>query len=272
MNPCAPSHPHDHGSCRGRGVRFVPALCGGLLWLAACGAPAVAAAGGPAGPRAARIPAGDAGTVVDVTDGDTLSVRLDGEARAHAVRLIGVDTPESTHPHRPKEFLALEAKELTRSLAAGQRVVLVTDPLGQAQDHFGRILRYVYLPDGRLLNAELIRQGLGFAFTRYPFRKEAAFRRHEAQAKAAGLGLWAENGLAELRWNRAHGERPLRLHRITNRDWAIEYQGLVRSHISQSQLGHVLEQLRQRIDDGDPRSVERALLAEGWVQLPRGGR
>jgi endonuclease YncB( thermonuclease family) len=32
------------------------------------------------------------------------------------------------------------------------------------------ILAYVYLMDGTFLNAEIIKQGYGFAYTKYPFK------------------------------------------------------------------------------------------------------
>ena len=37
------------------------------------------------------------------------------------------------------------------------------------RERYGRLLRCVWLPDGRLLNAEIIAQGYGFAYVKYPF-------------------------------------------------------------------------------------------------------
>jgi micrococcal nuclease len=34
------------------------------------------------------------------------------------------------------------------------------------RDRYGRLLAYLYLPDGRCVNAEIIREGSGFAYTR----------------------------------------------------------------------------------------------------------
>ena len=42
-----------------------------------------------------------------------------------------------------------------------------------------------------LLNAEIIRQGYGFAYTQFPFRMTADFRALEREAREAGRGLWA---------------------------------------------------------------------------------
>jgi endonuclease YncB( thermonuclease family) len=50
----------------------------------------------------------------------------------------------------------------------------------------------VYLPNGKMLNEEIIRQGYGFAYTRYPFSLMEKFRKLEKKALEKGRGLWAE--------------------------------------------------------------------------------
>jgi hypothetical protein len=51
----------------------------------------------------------------------------------------------------------------------------------------------VFLDDGTLLNAEIIKQGYGFALTRYSFSRMGDFRRLEREAReqgaASGLGI-----------------------------------------------------------------------------------
>jgi endonuclease YncB( thermonuclease family) len=47
------------------------------------------------------------------------------------------------------------------------------------------------LDDGKLLNAEIIKQGYGFALSRYPFSRMEEFRRLEREAREQGRGLWA---------------------------------------------------------------------------------
>lgn len=126
--------------------------------------------------------------VARVTDGDTLVLR-DGER----VRLIGVDTPETVHPTKGVQYFGKEATAFTRGLVLGKRVRLDADSanahLGH-KDKYRRTLAYVFLPDGRLLNAEIIRQGYGFAYTRFPFERLEEFRRYEREAWEAGRGLW----------------------------------------------------------------------------------
>ncbi|MCL6481024.1 MAG: thermonuclease family protein [Firmicutes bacterium] len=130
-------------------------------------------------------PGGEWRTVLRVVDGDTLI--LDGEER---VRLIGVDTPESVDPRRPVEAFGKEAAAFTRRLAEGRRVRLAYDE--QRIDRYGRTLAYVYLEGGTFLNAEIIRQGYGHAYTRLPFAYAEQFLQYEREAREARRGLWAE--------------------------------------------------------------------------------
>ena len=132
-------------------------------------------------------------TVARVIDGDTIVVEPSPSpalADGSHVRLIGVDTPETVHPSKPVEFFGREASAFTRRMCEGRRVRLEFDP-AVGQDPYGRTLAYVYLEDGTFLNAEIIRQGYGHAYTRFPFRHLDDFRALEADARAARRGLWA---------------------------------------------------------------------------------
>lgn len=130
------------------------------------------------------------GKVVKVVDGDTIKVRIAGGVEK--VRLIGVDTPETVDPRREVQYFGEEASEFTKKVALGEEVWLEPDPQCSNRDKYRRLLRYVYLEDGTLLNAEIIRKGYGFAYTKYPFSRMKEFRRLEKQAKKKGRGLWAE--------------------------------------------------------------------------------
>jgi micrococcal nuclease len=136
------------------------------------------------------------GRVVTVYDGDTLRVAVEG-GRAATVRLIGVDAPETRHPGRPVERFGHEATAFTASLAAGQRVRLERDPQAADRDRHGRLLRYVFLADGRLLNAEIVAQGFAHAFVSFPFERLEAFRALERQARDAQRGLWGDQAADE---------------------------------------------------------------------------
>jgi micrococcal nuclease len=116
-------------------------------------------------------------------DGNTLLL-TNGEY----VRLIGVDTPETKHPEKPVERFGKEAYLFTKKMAEGKEVSLEYDQT--RRDRYGRILAYVYLSDGTFLNAEIIKQGYGFTYTKYPFKYMEEFRRYEREARENGKGLW----------------------------------------------------------------------------------
>jgi micrococcal nuclease len=120
-----------------------------------------------------------------VIDGDTLELTT-GEK----VRLIGVDTPETKDRRKPVQYFGREATAFTQRLVEGKRVRLEYDQ--QRQDKYGRTLAYVYLEDGTFVNAEIIKQGYGFAYTRFPFMYLEHFRALEREARDAKRGLWQE--------------------------------------------------------------------------------
>ena len=127
--------------------------------------------------------------VTRVVDGDTIVLSPNDK-----VRLIGVDTPETVHPKKMVECYGKEAKEYTRSTVAGQNIRLVLDDANAGRRHkdrYGRTLGYVYLQDGMMLNAELVRRGFAHAYIRFPFRYLVEFRRMEQEARGRGVGLWS---------------------------------------------------------------------------------
>lgn len=141
--------------------------------------------------------------VASFEDGDTITVDMNGIKER--VRFIGVDTPETQDPRKPVQCFGKAASEFTRSLIGNQPLRLEADPLNTNRDRYNRLLRYIYLPDGRLVNAEIIRQGYGFAYTSFPFTKIDEFKAYEAQAREQNLGLW---GACELTPNEYGGFTP----------------------------------------------------------------
>ena len=127
--------------------------------------------------------------VVAVDDGDTITVDMNGSVET--IRFIGVDTPETHKPDTPVQCYGPEATVFTKNLIGKQKVRLQADPLNTNRDRYGRLLRYVYLPDGTLLEQKLLTEGYGFAYTFFPLSKAKEFEAYEQQAKTAGRGLWS---------------------------------------------------------------------------------
>ena len=121
-------------------------------------------------------------------DGDTIAVNMNGSVET--IRMIGGDTPETHRPNTPLQCFGNEAAGYTKQLIGQNQVRLQADSLDTNRDRYGRLLRYVYLPDGTLVENKLISQGYGFAYTQFPFEKTDEFKMLEQQAKATRQGLW----------------------------------------------------------------------------------
>jgi micrococcal nuclease len=140
-------------------------------------------------------PPSDAGkanyhTVTRVVDGYTLVLK-----NRDRVRLIGVETPETKDSQKPGEDLGREATAFTRLRVQGKRVRLEFEQTNEPIDHkdnHGRTLAYVYLENGTFLNAEIIKQGYGIAYTRIPSKYLDEFSRYEQEAREQGKGLWSK--------------------------------------------------------------------------------
>lgn len=146
---------------------------------------ASASAAAPA-KQAGAIPSGAVpAQLVGVTDGDTIDVTIDG--RPDTVRYIGIDTPERDQPGYKA------ASDANRTLLGAGALYLVADT--SDRDRYGRLLRYVYLPDGRMVNRELVAQGWAQPVEYPPDTRFARdFRAAASQAAKAKRGFWAGTG------------------------------------------------------------------------------
>ena len=143
-------------------------------------------------PATGFVPSGPTSeaTVERVVDGDTIVVDAGGVQLY--VRYIGMDAPEAVKLDTPVQFMAPEATQANAQLVSGQTVILERD-VSEADDS-ARLLRHVWVDrDGTLflVGLELVKAGFAQATPIPPDTKyEALYADAEAQAKAAGLGIW----------------------------------------------------------------------------------
>lgn len=133
----------------------------------------------------------DSYEVISVTDGDTFKINYNGKETK--VRLIGVDTPESVHPDISKNTeYGKEASNYTKSLIENKTVKLEFDV--SQTDKYGRLLAYVYLENGEMLNEKLLEEGYAQVATYAPNVKYVEkFEQLQKQARENKVGFWAKN-------------------------------------------------------------------------------
>lgn len=152
-----------------------------------------AATGDP--PPAATVPASPASLSIDpiqgrvaypvvkVVDGDTAHVLVDGVVET--VRIVGINTPETD------QCWGSEATQAAARLLDGTSVVLIADPTQADRDRYGRLLRYVVLPDGTDFGLRMISDGNADEYTYdNAYAHQQAYRDADAAAAAGGRGLW----------------------------------------------------------------------------------
>jgi micrococcal nuclease len=144
-------------------------------------------------------------TVLRWLDGDTALVHVGG--RTERVRLIGIDAPEASPSDRARDQarrLGIPLGELLRLGAASRAAASRLAPAGsqvrleldvQQRDRYGRLLAYVWLPDGSMLNERLLLEGQALLLTIPPnVRYAERFREAQRKARERGVGLWAAAG------------------------------------------------------------------------------
>ncbi|WP_424016902.1 lamin tail domain-containing protein [Halorientalis pallida] len=171
----------------------------GCLGLSPDGSPAP---GTPAPPADADLRDSYAVTVTAVVDGDTVKIRYRNGTQ-DTVRLLGVDTPETSGENDPAEFegvpetaagrscLGEAGHDATRAMTQrllGETVTIGVDAESDRRGYYGRLLGYIY-QDGENVNYWLLTEGHARVYDSQ-FTERAAFDAAEQRARANGTGLW----------------------------------------------------------------------------------
>lgn len=124
-----------------------------------------------------------AGKCTRVLDGDTIEVLF--QSKAQRIRLSEIDCPETGKGKRASQPFSQTAKKFVLDVAAGQEIKVKV----ASTDRYGRQIAEVFLPDGRSLNRELVRNGLAWWYRQYS--KDSSLGQIELEARKAKRGLWS---------------------------------------------------------------------------------
>ena len=108
--------------------------------------------------------------VVKVVDGDTIKVNINGQPES--VRLIGIDAPEIEEKTKEK---GIESKNYLENLIGEEKVRLEADKTQDDRDIYNRLLRYVFLKNGKMINKEMIKAKMAKEYTfktKYKYQEE----------------------------------------------------------------------------------------------------
>lgn len=139
--------------------------------------------------------------ILKIIDGDTILVEYKG--KKENVRLIGIDTPESRLNRKALKDAQKGQENIENIIKAGQEATRFVQSLikpgdevhlefdTQIRDKYGRLLAYVYLSDGRMLNEEILKAGYAQLLTYPPNIKYVnRFLKAYREARENNRGLW----------------------------------------------------------------------------------
>lgn len=108
--------------------------------------------------------------VTKIVDGDTIEVKINN--KVESVRLIGIDAPEIEEKTKQK---GIESKNYLKKLIGTEKVRLEADESQDDRDIYNRLLRYVFLKDGKMVNEEMIKSKMAEEYTfktKYKYQEE----------------------------------------------------------------------------------------------------
>lgn len=119
-------------------------------------------------------------TITRVSDGDSVSCHPYGR-----VRLLSIDAPElSNH-----ELGTRARAELLSIMPVGTKVIAETDV--RVKDQYGRLLAYLFLPGGQMVNERMAESGYATTLVYAPNVKYAArIRAAATRARRENRGFW----------------------------------------------------------------------------------
>lgn len=139
-----------------------------------------------------------------IIDGDTIVIEFP-DGTTDKVRLLGIDTPETSMPNKPGEYGNItditcldmwgdKATEfLSSNLPPGTKIHLYDDlDIGSQRDKYERLLAYIHSATEHEIdyNAELVKYGLARVYTEIPSGRESKYLTLQKQAIFSQSGLW----------------------------------------------------------------------------------
>ncbi len=128
--------------------------------------------------------------VTKFIDGDSFEIKRIDTGTPYEIRMLGINTPEQSYP----EPYATKATDFTKNALEGKTftVYYAKDTYYQ-RDRYDRLLGVIYY-NGRILNIDLLRQGLAkrFFYDENPIMNFEEWVKAEASARKRRLNIWSD--------------------------------------------------------------------------------
>lgn len=143
--------------------------------------------------------------VTHVVDGDTVKALIDGKEQT--IRIIGIDTPEST---TSQECFGSEASASARRILSNKWIKIKSDKSQDDKDKYGRLLRYISYGKNIDFGERSIAKGYAYEYTYdRPYEKRDLYLQRQQEAQSKSLGLWKTDTCAGQRIKPAPTPAPI---------------------------------------------------------------
>jgi micrococcal nuclease len=123
-------------------------------------------------------------TVKWVNDGDTIVL-----SNGKRLRYLGINAPEIDHDNQRAQPFGYSSRSYNKDRVLNRKIRLEFDQ--ERHDRYGRLLAYLYLPDGTFLNRELLQNGYAyFLFKKPNLKYNQQLLEAQREAMKAGRGIW----------------------------------------------------------------------------------
>jgi len=139
--------------------------------------------------------------LIRVVDGDTIIIDYNGSHEK--IRLIGIDTPEASNNPKTRRDAERSNVDVDSIIEQGKKATAFVEQIlldeeyvlvefdVQKRDRYKRLLAYIYLQDGRMLNEIIVRSGYASLMTIPPNVKyKDRFLKAYRAARDEKLGFW----------------------------------------------------------------------------------
>jgi micrococcal nuclease len=148
-----------------------------------------------------KITAETSAGYIKTIDGDTIRVKFNG--KTEHLRLIGIDAPEKEDNKKSRRDAERTGRDVRTIMQLGEKAKThLTTLLSKSstlriefdverRDHYGRLLGYIFLPDGQFVNKKMLQDGFASPMSVPPNVKyRDDFLRTAQVAREKKLGLW----------------------------------------------------------------------------------
>jgi micrococcal nuclease len=139
---------------------------------------------------------------VEAIDGDTVDIQNKGR---DTVRILGIDTPETSRQNIPREYfledtsknrrclreMGQKASKFAREELADREIKVITDLESDRRGDYGRLLAYIEY-NNTDLGEELLEKGYARVYNS-SFTRIDRYRELETESREEGRGIWNQS-------------------------------------------------------------------------------